>query len=338
MNTRASKADRNVGDGVGAAPAAARAPLRHLGLLVCVLSGLAGALGPAWADTPPGPSDKQESFATPQAAVDALAKAWHDASKRELIELLGPQGRALVSSGDAVAEKNAWRRLAAAYDARHTLETPAADKAVLVLGTEAFPYPIPLVKQAESWRFDTAAGAQEIIDRRIGRNELNAIEVCRTFVQAQREYWSQSSPGSGAHEYAMKFLSTEGEHDGLYWPAPPGTPQSPMGPLVAAAAAEGYMAQHSDRMKPYHGYFYKILRAQGANAPGGAKTYVVDGHMTRGFALIAFPARYGNSGIMTFMVNQDGIVFQKNLGPDTARLARRIDAFDPDHSWSIPAD
>jgi hypothetical protein len=198
--------------------------------------------------------------------------------------------------------------------------------------------PIPLVRQNDGWRFDTAAGEDEILNRRIGRNELNVIGVCRTYVLAQREYAEQHTVnGKHTTEYAQRFSSTEGQHDGLYWPATDNEPESPFGPLIADAQAEGYTkalhGQHSHQ--PYHGYFYKILTRQGPSASTGARNYIVNGHMTRGFALLAFPATYGDSGVMTFIVNQNGIVYEKDLGPDTKHLARHIDSFNPDASWHI---
>jgi hypothetical protein len=194
--------------------------------------------------------------------------------------------------------------------------------------------PIPIVKQGERWHFDTAAGEQKIIDRRVGRNELNVIEVCRAYVAAQREYASKDRLGDGLHEYATKFPSSAGKHDGLYWQASANEEQSPFGPLVASARKEGYRREPHHGPAPYHGYYFRILTRQGPHASGGAKDYIVAGHMTRGFALLAFPAKWGDSGVMTFVVNQHGIVFQKNLGPDTARIAPAIKQFDPDLSWS----
>jgi hypothetical protein len=210
------------------------------------------------------------------------------------------------------------------------------DKATLVIGTEEWPFPIPLVKHGGVWHFDTAAGEQEILNRRIGRNELNAMEVCRNYVQAQREYAADVVGEKKAAEYAEKIFSSPGLHDGLYWPVKEGEPQSPIGPEMAHARAEGYDSTSQDAgREPYHGYFYKILTRQGAMASGGARDYVVDGHMTGGYALIAFPAKYGDSGVMTFIVNQAGIVFQKDLGPNTATVAAAITEYNPDMTWKM---
>ncbi len=279
---------------------------------------------------------EQQTYASPEQAAAALAAAWRADSEPDLLKIFGPAGVKLVSSGDEVADRRVHARLAAAYAAQHRIVSTGEQGALLVIGAEEFPFPIPLEKVGDTWRFDTAAGAEEILDRRIGRNELNAISVCRAYVEAQRDYAAQSHPGSGPHEYAMKIASTGDQHDGLYWQTRPGEEESPFGPLIAAAAAEGYSVTGSDGMlAPYHGYYFRILTAQGPHAPGKAYSYIVNGHMTRGYALVAFPATYGNSGIMTFIVNQDGIVFEKDLGKDTARIARKMTQYDPDRSWRI---
>lgn len=277
----------------------------------------------------------QQTFASPEQAGEALSAAWHHDSKKELLQIFGSAGWKLVDSGDPVAEQQARSRLAGAYDALHRIEYADYQTATLILGTDEFPYPVPLLKQGDAWSFDAKSGEQEILDRRVGRNELYAIEVCRTVVDAQREYAAQDAGGNGAHEYAARILSNQGSHDGLYWNVTTGQPESPLGPLVADAESEGYSA-HGNKHTPYHGYYYRLLTKQGDDAPGGASDYYVNGHLTRGFALIAFPAKYGDSGIMTFMVNQDGIVFEKNLGPHTVTLARRITEYNPDQTWDIP--
>lgn len=280
----------------------------------------------------------QQSFATSEQAADALAAAWTDGSRAAMLKIFGPAGIKLVVSGDKVAEAQARAKLAAEYTAQHKLEKVNTNKVVLVLGESEYPYPIPIVKQGDSWRFDTKAGAEEIINRRIGRNELNAISVCRTYVEAQREYAQMDSAGTGLHEYALHGVSSNGKHDGLYWPAAADKQESPFGPLFADAVAEGYSPNALAAKRPYHGYHYKVLTRQGASAQGGALDYSVDGHMTRGFALLAFPARYGNSGVMSFIVNQHGIVFEKNLGPQTTRLAHDMSEYNPDASWKPVAN
>jgi len=234
-----------------------------------------------------------------------------------------------------VADHEGRQRFVKAYDTAHRIELQGAGTAAVVIGPENWPLPIPLVKSGERWHFDTAASAQKILDRRVGRNELNVIEVCRAYVAAQREYASVDRLGDGLHEYARHFESSPGKHDGLHWDSEAGAQESPLGPLVVKARAEGYGAESGFHPAPYHGYFYRILTRQGPHAPGGARDYVVNGHMTGGFALLAIPARWGDSGIMTFIVNQDGIVFQKNLGPDTDSAARAIDEYDPDSSWTV---
>jgi hypothetical protein len=278
----------------------------------------------------------QRDFPAPDKAAAALVAALRANDQKTILQILGPDGEKLIHSGDPVADRRGRERLVAAYDKAHRVQVEGG-AATLIVGAESWSLPIPMVKTGDRWRFDTVASAQKIIDRRVGRNELSVIEVCRAYVAAQREYSSEHPLGKGTHEYAQKFESSPGQHDGLYWEAAPGEPQSPLGPLVAKARAHGYGDEaHGWEPSPYHGYFYRILTRQGAHAPRGAKDYVVGGHMTAGFALLAFPARWGDSGIMTFMVNQDGIVFQKNLGPDTERLAGEIKEYDPDTSWTTP--
>jgi hypothetical protein len=278
---------------------------------------------------------QQETFSAPGQAIDALVAANRSGSKAELLKILGPESEKLISSGDPVADKIGRDRFVAAYDASHKLESRGADKTILIVGKEDWPFPIPLVRLAGVWSFDTKAGEKEILDRRIGRNELKVIEVCRAYVEAQREYASKDRLGSGHLEYSQHLLSNPGKRDGLYWPTGAGEEESPFGPLIAKARAVGYFAKDNESA-PFYGYYYKILTRQGPNAPGGAKDYVVDGHMTGGFAMLAFPARYADSGIMTFTVNQDGIVYQKDLGPETASIAKSVTQFDPDATWKIP--
>jgi hypothetical protein len=212
--------------------------------------------------------------------------------------------------------------------------------ATLALGADGWPFPIPLVKQNGRWWFDTAAGSEEILDRRIGRDEMGAIAVCQAYVAAQREYAGQDRVGDGVLGYAQFLRSTPGRHDGLFWPAQPGEELSPLGPLIAQARVEGYHHSASmlnDELAPYHGYYFRILTRQGKHAPGGRYNYVINGRMIAGFALVAWPAVWGNTGVMTFVVNQQGQVYQKNLGPKTAQLAKNITTYDPDDSWT-PAE
>jgi hypothetical protein len=315
---------------------AIRAALRFglgLGLLLSVAA-CATDVTPPPAPPPIKPAAEQ-SFPSPDAAVDALVSATRAGDKDDVVKILGPQSEKLVRSGDKVADKEGRMKFVTAYDRAHTLEMQGEDRATLVVGEEEWPMPIPLVHTEPGWWWDTAAGEEEILNRRIGRNELNVIEVCRAYVDAQKEFAAQHPLDGHKHEYAQRFTSSNGQHDGLYWPAAAGQPQSPLGPLIASATAEGYDAKALSKQTPYHGYYYKILKSQGPHSPMGARDYMVNGHMTRGFALIAFPARWGDSGVMTFIVNRHGIVFQKNLGPDTAVLASRITSFDPDEGWSV---
>jgi hypothetical protein len=303
--------------------------LPRLGLAALLLAAAWLALAAPAAAAPP-----QQLFASPEQAVDALFAANQANDSKALRAIFGAGGGKLVRSGDPIADRNGRARFVAAYGEKHAIEQEGADKAVLLIGTDEWPFPIPLVKTEGGWRFDTKAGREEILDRRIGRNELSAIEVCRAFVAAEREYYADDPLGNGTHEYAQHFISRADKHDGLYWEVAAGGKPSPMGPLVANARAEGYGARKvKGKHAPYHGYFYKILTRQGPHAAGGAKDYVVDGHMTGGFALVAFPAKYRASGIMSFMVGPDGVVYQRNLGRDGAAAARAMTEFDPDGGW-----
>jgi hypothetical protein len=276
----------------------------------------------------------QKTFATPEAAVDALIAANRGNHIGKLLDILGPQSAELIHSGDPIADRRARERFVAAYDKAHKLERDSDNKAILIVGEDEWPLPIPLIRTRARWRFDTKAGAEEILNRRIGRNELTVIEVCRAYVAAQREYAVKNLGPGGSAEYTQHFMSTIGERDGLYWPVKAGEEESPLGPLIARARAAGYRPGTPHlKPRPYYGYYFRILTQQGQNAPGGARNYIVNDHMTGGFALIAYPATYADSGIVTFIVNQDGIVFQKNLGPDTASIARQITQYDPDATW-----
>jgi len=285
-------------------------------------------------------SAAQREFATPEQAVEGLVRAARAGEDRSLEGILGPHGAKLVHSGDPVADREGRERFVAAYDQAHHFEYEGAKRAVLLVGAEDWPLPIPLVQESGGWRFDTQAGEQQIIDRRVGRNELNVIEVCRAYVEAQREYADAQASSGGERQYAQHFLSHPGQRDGLYWPVTGEEPQSPLGPLVAQARAEGYDSDPAaSKRQPYYGYYYRILTRQGAHASGGARNYVAaDGRMSGGFALLAYPAVYGDSGVMTFIVSQNGIVRQKNLGPRTGIIASAIHEYDPDPSWRIALD
>jgi hypothetical protein len=285
------------------------------------------------------PADKT-AFDTPEEAVEAMVAALQTDDVARLQALLGPGGEEIVSSGDPVADENAREGFLAAYQAKHSLAEDGADTRTLVVGENEWPLPVPIVRRDGKWILDGAAGADEMIYRRVGRNELGAIDVCRGFVSAQLEYASAGRDGDPAGIYALKLLSDPGLHNGLYWETAEGEPPSPAGPFVAAAAAEGYRAAEGDERTPYHGYYYRMLYAQGPNANGGAKDYFKDGVLTEGFALIAWPADYGSSGVQTFKCNQDGVVFQRDLGEDTATVVESIKLFDPDSSWVavVPPD
>jgi hypothetical protein len=276
---------------------------------------------------------EQKQFESVNAAVEALVAALRSGDSKALVEILGEAGRSLVYSGDPVADRATAAKFVAEYNQRHQLRA-GGGKVVLHVGTDDFPLPIPLVPDGPSWRWDTEAGTEEILNRRIGRNELNAIQVCLAYVDAQREYYTEPRTRDGVLQYAQRFGSTPGKHDGLYWPSKPGEALSPLGDLVVKARGEGYRARTDGSRTPYHGYLYRILLGQGPKAPGGAYDYVVGGrYMIGGFALVAFPAEYERSGVMTFLVNHDGVVYQKDLGPKTTQLAEAMKRFDPDNSW-----
>ena len=271
----------------------------------------------------------QERFQSPEDAVAALINAAKATDRAALLRVLGPDSTEILSSGDPVADAAGRKRVIDAYDAKHQVVLEGMDKAELVIGTEDWPFPIPLVRKDGTWRFDTAAGRDEILFRRIGRNELSTIQAILAYVDAQHEYAEKGIAGSGV--YAQRIVSQPGKKDGLYWPAQSGEDDSPLGELVAGATAEGYRI--GQQRIPYHGYYYKILTRQGPSAPGGALDYIARGRMMGGFALVAYPAEYGNSGVMTFLVNHQGIVFEKDLGPATARIAGGMTAFNPDGTW-----
>jgi hypothetical protein len=277
----------------------------------------------------------QTTYATPEDAVAALIQAAKANDRAAFRAVLGHAPGA-ISSGDPVADRALGQKFVAAYDAKHAIVRDG-DTAKLTIGTDDFPFAFPLVKAGDKWRFDTAAGKDELLARRIGENELYAIKVMQAIVDAQQEYASADRDGDGVLAYARKFASAKGKRDGLYWPTKAGEPPSPLGELVVQAAGEGYKVKQGEPT-PYHGYHYRMLAGQGKDAAGGSLDYVVRGRAIGGFAVIAYPAKYGSSGIMTFIVNQDGKVFQADLGPGTAAKAAAIKRFDPGTSWSpVPA-
>lgn len=275
---------------------------------------------------------KQRTFKSPDEAVKALIESVRAKDTKELLAIFGSSGKEIIFSGDEVADREIGERFMKAYEESNKVVSENESRMILHVGKEDYPFPIPIVKKGELWIFDTKAGKEEILNRRIGRNELSAIQVCLGYVDAQREYALKVREGDASPKYAQKFPSTKGKRDGLYWEAKEGEEQSPMGPFFANAIKEGYTSK-SDKPIPYHGYYYKILKAQGKNAPDGEYDYVVRGKMIGGFALVAYPAKYGSSGVKTFIVNHDGVVFEKDLGKATEKLAGVIKKFDPDKTW-----
>ena len=285
------------------------------------------------------PDNKPHLYATPEDAVKALQAAVEAEDLKALGDIFGSDITQIIS-GDKVQDASELEAFTKIMKESCTLSKQGDGKAVLNLGAENWPFPIPLVKQADGqWYFDSLAGREEIVNRRVGKNELNAIAICRAYVDAQRQYASAERDGSGVLKYAQKIKSTPGTKDGLYWDAPENEEQSPFGPLIASANTEGYgKKQQGAAPEPYHGYFFKILRAQGGAAPGGAYNYVINGNMIAGFALVAWPANFGQSGVMTFIVNQQGKVYQKSLGASTPEVVKSLTAYNPDKSWTLVGD
>ena len=312
-------------------------PLRAL-LVAATAAVLAGnaayaadapAKKPAAAKSAATKAPAQKAYATPEALFQALADAAQADDLKTLHALFGPKGDAVTSSGDAVADKQRRANFAASYAEKHSVTMDGDTKATLIVGKEDWPMPVPAVKGARGWTLDTAAGSKEMFARRVGQNELSAIQVVRAIGDAQRDYASEDRDVNGLPNYARKFVSSPGKKDGLYWPTKEGEPQSPLGPLAAQASSEGY----SKKSAPYHGYYYRILTAQGKDAKGGVQNYIVQGMMIGGFAVVAYPATYANSGVMTFMAGADGVVYEKDLGANTAAIARAMQTYNPDSSW-----
>jgi hypothetical protein len=294
-------------------------------LVLCLLS--MGAVGIAM-----GAAARQKSFPTPEDGVQTLIEAAQKHDTTAMLAILGPEAKALVDTGDSVSDRATREHFVKSYEEAHTLVKSGDTKMVLQVGPDEWPFPIPLVKDNTGWRFDTKAGKEELLNRRIGRNELDVIQVCLAYVDAQREYYLRNPLNDSLLQYASKLISTQGKRDGLYWEAPADEPPSPLGSLVARARGEGYKGAGAKPVA-YHGYYYKMLTGQGPDAPGGAYDYVVRGKMLGGFALVAYPAQYGASGIMTFIVNHDGVVYEKDLGPNTTATAQSMTKFNPDKTW-----
>lgn len=282
----------------------------------------------------------EDRFNSADEALDALRAAARARDTNAMQTIFGPAAHSLISA-DAVQATAEYELFLQRLTNKVQLAHESDSRVRLQLGEDGWTFPIPLVQQNGKWFFDTVAGEQEILNRRIGANEIGAIQVCRAYVTAQREYAAKDQNNDGVLEYAQRLRSTPGTHDGLYWPAQAGEELSPLGPLVAEARVEGY--RHENRIlgepqSPYHGYNFKILTRQGKHAPGGKYDYIINGHMIAGFALVAWPAEWSNSGVMTFIVNQQGVIHQKNLGPKTPSAAQKITSYDPDDSWPVVAD
>lgn len=301
----------------------------------------AGALAQAAAESKPAKpaaaapakSAAQRSFASPEEAAKALYDAVKAADVKALVDIVGPQSRSWLFTGDKVSDAEDWKRFAASYDEKHSFAKEGDAKAVLVVGKDDYPFAAPLVKRGDKWAFDAEAGREEVINRRVGRNELDTIQTLLAIVDAQREYAVADADKNGLNDYAARFISSPGKKDGLYWPTKAGEPQSPLGPLVAQAVREGYGKAATGQPQPYNGYYFRLLKGQGANAPGGKYGYEVKGKLFGGFAVVAYPAKYGVSGVMTFLVNHDGVVYEKDLGASTQSVAAKMTRFDPDKTW-----
>ncbi len=277
----------------------------------------------------------QKTFASPDEAVSAMMEVLRTDDVKALSVIFGPGSEDLISSGDPFADKAGRERFINLYGEKNKLEVASTTKVVLYIGNEDWPFPIPLMKKDGVWLFDTNEGKEEILARRIGRNELSVIQVCLAYVDAQKEYATKDRDGDGILTYAQKFLSDPGKKNGLYWKVKEGDEHSPLGPLVGAAQEKGYSGKQSDGNPiPYHGYYYRILKAQGKDAKGGDFDYVVKGKMIGGFALVAYPAQYGSSGIMTFIVNHTGKVYQKDLEENTENVALKVQLYNPDSTWT----
>lgn len=301
-------------------------PCRGLGLALVLLTGARATA-----------TDAERHFDTPESAVAALTSAVVTTNRAELRSIFGPGADEIVNPDPVQAAKELTEFAAALGAASHLVRDSEA-RCVLEVGADHWPFPVPIVRVEGRWGFDTAAGIEELVNRRIGRNELQTLTVVRTYAQAQREYASRDRDGDEVREYAQRIVSTPGAKDGLFWSPDLDGEISPLGPLAADAAAEGYGRpgkRRGDEPQPFHGYFFKVLARQGRNAPGGKHDYIINGNMIGGFALVAWPAEYGDSGVMTFIINQQGRVYQKDLGPDTPTAARAIRTYDPDDTWTV---
>jgi Protein of unknown function (DUF2950). len=287
----------------------------------------AGSLIPALAQEP-----RQKTFSACEEASAALFAAVQKDDRPALLQILGTAATDIISSGDEAEDRSNRQQFVEKYKEMHRLVRESNGTTTLYIGAENWPTPIPLVHKGNRWYFDTAASRKEILFRRIGKNELDTVAVCRELVNAQKEYYAEPHDGAGVKQYSPRFRSDDGKHNGLYWKISDGEPESPVGPLLTLASGQDY-ARETTQRRPFHGYYYRILTSQGRHAPGGAKIYLVHGKMTGGFAFVAYPAEYRSSGVMTFIVNQDGIVYQKDLGTMTSVHAHRMTQYEPDATW-----
>lgn len=314
-----------------------RMAIRRLNYRVAELTVLMLAISSIWSHAvsfAATESSQQREFRSPASAAAALVEAARADDLKSVAAILGPDAQEVISSGDSVADNNAREDFTKRYDQMHRLAYNDKGQVILYVGADNWPLPIPIVKRGDNWVFDTAAGKEELLYRRVGRNELFTIDVLQELADAQQEYAAAQLKSSGMSQFAQKIFSDPEKRDGLYWPTSGDQSESPIGPLIADATAEGYRRDPSGHPAPFHGYFYKVLTSQGSNAPGGAIDYIADGKMTHGFAFLAYPAEYPASGVMTFMINQNGVLVEKDLGPDTEKLAAAITTYNPDPSWS----
>jgi len=314
---------------------------RTLLILALIGSVLNSPVGKAQSqpDTGAATASEQMTFSTPEAGAEALIKAAGDFDVPQLMKIFGPSGQDFVASADQVRDKNNAIAFAKKAETKNAIQKDPKDskKAFLLVGEDGWPFPVPLVKKGSKWHFDSAEGRTEILYRRIGANELDAIQVCRGYVEAQRDYASEIHDNSGINQYAQRMISTQGKQDGLYWVKADGTPGGPVSEPVAKALQEGYSFD-ADKRTPFHGYYFKILKGQGSDAPNGAIDYVIQGAMIGGFALVAVPAEYRVTGVQTFIVGPDGVVYQKDLGPDSIKIAKEMELYNPDKTWHATDD
>jgi hypothetical protein len=300
--------------------------------LVLIVAVIGGARADAATQNP-------RAFPSPDEAVSALVAAAKSKDQNAILDILGSSYRRWILSGDSVIDDRALDRFVDAYQQKSRIENKDDKRAILIVGNDDFPFPFPIVKRFYGWTFDPEAGKEEVVNRRVGQDELDVIQVLRAVVDAQREYALRDRDDNGAPDYAMKFISSPGKRDGLYWPTAEGAPQSPLGPLVGDAVRAGYGARGaSSQPRPYKGYYFRLLTRQGRAAPGGAYDYVIRGKMIGGFAVVAYPAQYGVSGIKTFMVSHDGKVYERDLGRSTGISVARMTAFNPDSKWKVVPD